>query len=704
MGPTRLSVESAFRRGCSVAPALALTLVATLNPAPVVAEARDVIELVAQVGGEMRGIVVADGYAYVAQAAQVLIFNLDDPATPQLVSVSDMLPATIKDLTIIGNVVVTALGHAGVAVVDAHDPRQPRIVGRLHTPTTYHLEAVGGYVLAFAGEAILTVDVSDAAQPRVAATHEPFVAVSDGRFTLLDQQTLFVASSSNVIVLDAADPLHLSVARWLEATEVWGIAATSTAVFVTMQVREPATGECRMDLHVLDRSRDSMLETIGLLTLPECDPMAAIVTHGDDLILRYRSGLQLVDVSEPGRPRIGKYIDTPLDGVISEMYRPKQAAVLGDWLLLTTNATAEAGPEPQPGGIVVVDLGGSEVPAVRLGWFDDGPAVVTQAARAGGLLVLSGGLGDAIRIYDTSAGSRPTLLSTITPESPPNDIAAEWPWLVTAEILGLRVIDLTEPAEPITRATWDSLNNVSEVAVVGSVVYAGVANSSESGPEWREIVAFQLAADGGLTLHMRVDVCRSPITELMPVQETMYVLCRDEGLVLVDISDRYRPVVKASAKSGYWANALAVADGIAFIATREATPPDERDLIPTPKYGGLHALDTNDRRAIRPMGVVTTQLLVGGVTPHRWGLVASRDEVIMAAGERAVRVVDVGDPSQPEMVQVVPLPSGVSALVRIDRYVYAAGEEGGLYVFRFVKDVPASVGARLFLPLAVVAR
>jgi hypothetical protein len=696
MNITGSAARQSFTSRLGVLSVLSVALACSLPGCPPAAHAEEqrVVDLVGQLGGEVGGVVVDGLHAYVGIGARLAVLSIGAGSDPYLVGTSDLLPGTVTDLAVVPGAVVTALGKEGVAVVDVRDPSRPMLAGRLQTDTTYHVEVSEGLAIVFAGTAVLTVDVSDPASPRVVAILQPFTLVGRSRFTLLSGDQLFVASDHDLVVLDVGDPRHLVVERWLESHEVWAIAASGTAVFAPVQTRDtPARGDCRMVLHALGGAGDNLLGELGAVELPNCLPMQAMIVSGQELFVRYRDGLQIVDVRDPTRPTLGPYVDLPLDGVMSTMTRPKQMALVGDRLLVTINTSGEQGPEPRPGGLAVVHLGDGASPTLGGGWYQDAPGVVTQSAIAGSSLVLLGGLGDVVRVYDVTIPDNPSLLSTFTPDSTPWDIAFAVPWLLTAEGYGLRVVDLSDPRRPVRAGGWDLLNDVRQVAISGRVVYAGVQHRSESGPEWREVLVFRRSPAGDLDLQRRVDVCESPLMEMLPVGDVLYLLCRDEGLLAVDIRNRDVPVPGASIAVGEKAKALAVTNGLALIATRQSVP----------AIGRLRVVDTTDRANLRATGVFTTELTFAG-SAEQWGLAVAGHHVLMAAGERALRVVDVSDPYRPRQVQLVPVPSAISTLSRVGRYVYAAGEEGGLYVFRLVDETPPPARGQAFLPMALCSR
>ncbi len=108
------------------------------------------LALLGQIGGEARGIVVDGDLAYMGEGPRLDVFDLSNPASPELIGQSAPLPGTIQDLDVQDGLVYAAAGEAGLRIFDPSDPTMPVEIGAYEQPgLTLGVEISGtvGYVL-----------------------------------------------------------------------------------------------------------------------------------------------------------------------------------------------------------------------------------------------------------------------------------------------------------------------------------------------------------------------------------------------------------------------------------------------------------------------------------------------------------------------------------------------------------------------------
>ncbi|HET6349007.1 MAG TPA: hypothetical protein VFH88_07990, partial [Candidatus Krumholzibacteria bacterium] len=121
-----------------------------------------------KLGASWYGVALADGFAYALEGSEgMLVFDVTDLINPHIVGHLD-LPATPRDVVVLGNRGYLADGSAGLHVVDVSDPTSPRIVGTADTPYVAAGVAVNnGFAYVADGNSLQVVDVRVPTSPRV---------------------------------------------------------------------------------------------------------------------------------------------------------------------------------------------------------------------------------------------------------------------------------------------------------------------------------------------------------------------------------------------------------------------------------------------------------------------------------------------------------------------------------------------------------
>jgi hypothetical protein len=112
--------------------ALLLALSTLALPQPMTAPAADPessgpiwAELLAQMGGSTWAVAVQGGYAYVGIGPRLTVLYAADPAHSTLVGQTDVLPAVVKGVVVAGGYAYVADAESGLRVVDVMDPAAP---------------------------------------------------------------------------------------------------------------------------------------------------------------------------------------------------------------------------------------------------------------------------------------------------------------------------------------------------------------------------------------------------------------------------------------------------------------------------------------------------------------------------------------------------------------------------------------------------
>ena len=161
---------------------LLLSLVASLKYAGATDSSN--VNLVAQIGGETRGVATYGQYAYVGVGPQLLILNVANPLNPTLVHQTGPLSAlsrpdeVLEDVTIVDETgyIYLAAGYGGFYIINVGsplNPTTPTVVG--HYDTDGYANAVdvsGSYaVVADDLEGIVILNISNKTAPTFANSY-----------------------------------------------------------------------------------------------------------------------------------------------------------------------------------------------------------------------------------------------------------------------------------------------------------------------------------------------------------------------------------------------------------------------------------------------------------------------------------------------------------------------------------------------------
>jgi hypothetical protein len=355
----------------------------------------------------------------------------------------------------------------------------------------------------------------------------------------------------------------------------------------------------------------------GELTAPvergrvDLDEMVLDVAHWQTTVVALGArGLSFVDAGDRDHPELAGSFDFP-----------------PAWIVRSVAARASHAFVPEAGGLRIVSFADPASPAL-VGFF---PAASTRDVAVSGnrAYLLSAGV---LRVINVSNPASPYLVASV-PVGTGNDdrlsiagsgnrLAAWGRWSSGHRNgSGAELFSLLDPALPVMRSSlfyddwsFDSLAFAFDRVYVGGLVYDV---SSLANP----------VLLGNLGLPTPVDAA------IAPEPDFLFVASADIGLFVVDVTTPADPQVAASvpmpseAQDGYLAGALAV-------------------LV---RRGALETFDLTDPAHPAPLGRLpwpsSSFQEVERVGDHAW--------VATSSPENAIRIVDLSDPSQPEVVGAV---------------------------------------------------
>jgi hypothetical protein len=127
------------------------------------------VSLVGSVGGSAFGAAVQGNYAYVGEGRSLLVLDISTPSSPSRVG-KVMLPGVVMDVALFGQYAYVAALEGGLQVVRISNPAAPSICGFYSTTNTASAEAItilGG--LAYVADAYAGLEIFDLGNPAVPA-------------------------------------------------------------------------------------------------------------------------------------------------------------------------------------------------------------------------------------------------------------------------------------------------------------------------------------------------------------------------------------------------------------------------------------------------------------------------------------------------------------------------------------------------------
>ena len=184
------ALTTAWRLSCTaIVVAAFLLLVEHSGGATAAPAQRRGLEVVEQLGGASgvtRAVAVDDMHAYVGKGPRVAVYDISDPALPQRIGLTPVLPGVVNQLAVTGEVIIVATSDDSIHVVRIAEPKNPLVVASLEIEHGVYGIAVDGDLAHFTnGKSLITYSFVDPADPTLIAELElgrfpQDVAVMDG--------------------------------------------------------------------------------------------------------------------------------------------------------------------------------------------------------------------------------------------------------------------------------------------------------------------------------------------------------------------------------------------------------------------------------------------------------------------------------------------------------------------------------------------
>ena len=350
---------------------------------------------------------------------------------------------------------------------------------------------------------------------------------------------------------------------------------------------------------------------------------------------------------------------------ISDPTRPLRAGGLP--LAGAAQGVAAAGPQVYvaagSGGVNVVDGSGAPQLSATLATA----AVVYDAADSDGAALLAAR--DGLRVVDLSQPNNPVLVGYLATSEPLAGVAAVGGVAyLAAGRAGLLLADVSQPAQPALLSTTDTPGNAHAVAVAGSTAYvadglAGVQIFGVANPQApQQLATFDTPGD---TRDVFVSGGRA------------YLADWDRGLRILDVSDPANPQELGLYNTAGEAAGVAAAGDYAYVAD---------------SLSGLRIIDVSNPALPHEVAALVTQRVVSDLALVGGYIYLTNDDL-------GLTVVDVSQPAAPRVVGSYDTAGrawGVN--LTADGRILLADWLGGLYVFNDLFAISGAVRQANGLP------
>lgn len=673
-------------------------------------QAGGLVELSGQLGGIVSTIVSDGRHAFVGVGPRVAVLDLAVPGAPQLAGWSDILPAPVIDLAIADDRLIAAAGTAGLLILDiAAVPNSPRLVDRLELGGVYQVTASRDRAYTVTGSTLWVVDVTSAGRAKVAHSLDLFLGKNVGKRgqLVLAGDRLFIGYEQyGVGVVDVRVPEAAYLAGWNEDVPCWSFAVGDGFV-AAWGVGPEVPGEPREDagIQILSLDPARFLHVVGHLDTGGIFPIQTMDATRQWLFAQQNRELQAISVADLGNPVLLHRFELPPRGGVNGstevgFHRPRQLLSSDSGVYTIHHGGFDA--DHTKSGVIAIGFDEQTGLSQTGAWLADLPGDVQRAKQGGSEYLVLGEFATGIlRLYrELTDGTLEAL--GVLPVDVMDNFAIEGSllFLVDAGLRELRAVDIVDPRHPKTigREIIEGLSGA--LAVRQSRAYVMQMVSSEAGGTVHHLEVYAVASDGRLTLTgLLPAVCRNAAEDMVVDGTRLYLACRRQGLVVVDIAEPDQPRLVAQVPIDAEAWAVFVRGDLAYVATRWPTPPEDRDKVPLPTYGGLRIVDLG---SMTEVGAYRMTLSLAGNT--EWDLAVVGRFAVLTTSRETLYVIDVDDPTRPDLGQALAMPSVVGEItVRGDR-MYITGRGGGVYVLRWRVDPDRRVAASVYLPITWTRR
>lgn len=556
-------------------------------------------------GGPSFAVATQDDYVYLSYGGVIVSLDISNPDTVFALSrVATPDFGYVRNLWIKDTLLFVAARYAGLLIYDISKPESLCLIGICDTiGDTWDVVVKDSFAYVVAGNRLWVIDISDPLRAQIRCN----------------------SSFKNpwILYLDVVPPFAYVVGGGLTVVDV----SDPDNIF--------EVGYC--DMAGLDAVRYDI-----------------VVKHPYAYIANNRSGLVLVDVSNPANPTVDTTLSVPwgyTTGVA--VLNPSYIEVVGF----------------PPGGIVSVDVSDPTrlqiVDTLALGAFPWGIAISEArsyvASHCGGLQIVD--------ISDPHSLKRIGVYDKVWDRARSVGISRRLSLACVANnVQGLKIVDISDPKEPIERGSFPVAYcfDVQAPGTIAYVVFSGGLLIIDIRKPDYPVELGRIGLSGA----SRLDAANDSI---------VYVACGWAGLVRINVRDPRNP--KITGRCDIPASDVAEADTIVCVAAGDS---------------GLRVINVSDPDTIYEVGSCLTP-------GHATAVDVLRDTAYVADGPAGLSVIDISNPHNPIWLDSCDTP-GTTRDVAVDPLAYIADLNGGLrMIYESLPDTIYESGYYVLSPAMGVA-
>ena len=467
---------------------LPLLLVFTIQTA--IAAGEETITFKTNIGGAARGCTISGTALYSVTGSVLTISNISDTTNPTIISTLN-LPGVGRRIAASGNTLYIACWKGGLAIVDISTPASPQIISVTTFDNavnqikcqTFDVEVKGSY--AYVADQTGGLVTLDISDPSAPAIVSTFTG-----FTRFDHNAYDVYIDGNYIYM---------------CTELDGL--------YIFDISTPAS---------------PVLYSTFNDSVNQLSQFYQSVRDGDTLYIASGAGLVILDISELSDPQFIASLNNSYQGVLG-------LVKIGDYVYLCTEFT----------DFYKVDVSDTSAP-LQVDSYDLNHYHSLGITMSGNTIVLANH-NFGVRIFDVS-GTSITQEGTLPSLGQVMDCQGKGSYAYVAALTnGLKILDISDPQNPIVETTVELEGNANGIFVENSTAYIAELDKVESSGGYLEIVDISDTSSpsiiGTLTLTGR------PF-DLTVKDNIAYISLQTEGLAIVDISDPENPEILSTFDTG----------------------------------------------------------------------------------------------------------------------------------------------------------
>ncbi|MDP8207494.1 MAG: T9SS type A sorting domain-containing protein [Candidatus Electryonea clarkiae] len=580
------------------------------------------------------GITVLDDYAYVADGfAGLRIVDISQPDS--LIEVGFFHPpGKAVDIEISGNYAFVAFHsdwNSGLRIIDISDPTSPEQVSFYEDGYGNNIKVSGNYAYVSQAFAFKIVDISDPSSPEGLGEFEYDPANDIYDFTISENYAFLVryhSADPDLLVLDISNPdsLYEVGSSIIQGRAVSIDIAGNYAYMGSTVEYEDST---RVYLNVIDIEDPASPVVVGSCPIQGDGRGSRVYVSGNHVFIGgagFLGGagfMSSVDISDPFSPFEICNIEIP--------YYVEDIDFQDDKLFIAASGS----------NLQIIEVS-DDASLTEAGYYDQDP--VYDVAVIGDYAYVAKRR-SGLNVFDISDPASPFIVGIDSNIAYGIEIHDQY--LYTHYSTCFRVFDISNPESPTETDTLQMHASILDITIANSLAFLVHSNI--------DYISLIDVSDPESTELMGSYDCPNELNGADVTDEFLFVAAGHAGLRIVDYSDPSSPLEIGHLDTLGYTKDVAIIDDYAFI------------LSSTPIIT-LHIVDISDPESPIEIG----NLGLGNPYGLHMKISAEGDHVFVIEEETGLHVINVSNPSSPELTGYYDTPGEALGIAVSDQYTFIA--------------------------------